>query len=207
MRKIFLLLFIATQINAQQFQIETGFKFNNNFTSYYRDFKPFYYSGFTLDGILRVKNVDYLLGLRYMPYLNTLKPEIGLNYYFNHQPEQLMNYYLHTSFFYNEFSYNNYVNFENYYFSYPSVKPSNYNSVRMRYFIHDIALGAQVGFSSSWMASISAGGGYFISKRDFSEGALFASKILGDYRGFQYNFRFGIRYSIGRQPKKEIEIP
>ena len=207
MRFIVCFFFSFSSLLAQQFRVETGFKFNNDFTTYYRDFKPFYYSGFTADGILRVKNIDCMLGLRYMPYLNTFKPEIGLNYYFNHQPEQLMNYYLHTSLFYNEFSYNNYVNFENYYFNYPGAKPSNYNSVRMRYFIHDIALGAQVGFSSGWMATISAGLGYFISKRDFSEGNMFASKISEEYRGIQYNFRFGIRYAIVRQPKKEIEVP
>ena len=208
--RVFFVLFIIFWRNnfafAQRVQLESGFKFNNDFTTYYRDFKPFYYSALTADLLFTIKKTEWVVGIRYMPYLNAVRPELGVNYYFKYQPEKLANYFIHTSVFYNEFSYNNRVNYENYNYNFLGAKPNDYNAVRMRYGITDLAFGVKLGFNNRWVSTISAGGGYFLSKRDAVEGQIFSMRIKEKYSGFQYNFRVGVRYVILPSKVKEIEV-
>src|SRR4051812_28718324 len=60
---------------------ELGYKFNNDFTIYYKDLKPFYYSGATADLLLKIHKSEIILGVRYMPFLSSIKPEFGFNRY------------------------------------------------------------------------------------------------------------------------------
>ena len=203
-RIIFTLFVIAlsTVGFCQKLEAELGYKFNNDFTIYYKDLKPFYYSGATVDLLWKYKRSEFILGGRYMPFLSSFKPEIGYNYYPDRDPEQKFNYFLHTTLFINNYSYNSKYGYENYKYIISEIKPQGYTSIRFTSIVHDIAFGVKMGFTPRWAMDFIAGGGYFYGRRDYVEGLL-KEKTKENYFGIQYNFRFALKYIIYEPQKKE----
>jgi hypothetical protein len=194
---------LGSSVFSQKFEVEVGYKFNNDFSVYYKDLKPFYYSGATVDLLLKVKKSEFILGVRYMPYLSAVKPELGYNYYFNHNPESKFNYFLHTTLFFNNYSYNTEVGYENYNYRWKGIKPAGYNEVKFQSFVHDIGLGIKMGFTSRLTLDFVFGGGYFYSSRDYVDGSLLKSKTKEKYFGPQYNARIALKYVLGQKKKKD----
>jgi hypothetical protein len=198
------IFFSALFCTAQKFEAEVGYKLNNDFTIYYKDLKPFYYSGITVDLLIKHKKSEFLIGGRYMPFLNSFKPELGYNYYLRHDPEQKFNYFLHTTVFFNNYSYNNQVGYENYYYVYNKAKTEDYASARFTSFVHDIALGVKMGVTPRWTLDFMVGSGYFYGTTDYSEGEL-VNKLKDEYWGIQYNFRFAVKYVLAERKREEAD--
>lgn len=202
---IYAAAFFPGSFSAQKFEIEAGYKLNNDFKIYYKDLKPFYYSGATLDLLVKHKKSEFILGVRYMPFLSAVKPEIGYNYYLRHDPEQKFNYFFHTTFFFNTYSYNNRVGYENYGYVFNGTKPADYANIKFQSYVHDIAIGIKMGLTPRVTLDFMVGGGYFYARRNYVEGAEFIKKTKPEYFGGQYNFRFALKYVLGEKRKKEEE--
>ncbi|MBC7864876.1 MAG: hypothetical protein IAF38_18015 [Bacteroidia bacterium] len=186
-----------------QIALDAGYKFNNDFTIYYKDLKPFYYSAAIMSLMFKIDKAEFIVGARYMPFLSAVKPELGFNYYFKHNPESKFNYFLHTTVFYNNYSYNTKVGYENYNYHLTGIIPANYSEVRFQGFVQDIAFGIKMGFTSRLTADFIFGGGYFYGKRDFVQGNVLKAKTKDHYWGPTYTARFSLKYILKHQIKKE----
>lgn len=185
--------------------LDVGYRFNNDFTIYYKDLKPFYFSAATVDLQFKFSKSEIIAGIRYMPFLNSIKPELGYNFYLQHDPESKFNYFLHTTIFYNNYSYNNQVGYENYNYRWKGIYPTGYSSAKFHSFVQDFGLGIKMGFNHALSADFIFGGGYFYGKLDFVEGTELKSRLKKTYTGIQYGARFSIKFLLGHKAPKDDE--
>lgn len=213
-RKFVILFFVAACSSAfaqkafwqkihRNLSLNLGYRFNNDFTIYYKDLKPFYYSAAFLDLQFKFNKSEIIAGIRYMPFLSAIKPEFGYNYYLHHDPESKFNYFLHTTVFYNTYSYNNQVGYENYNYHWKGIYPADYATARFQSFIQDFGLGIKMGFTHALSADFIFSGGYFYGKRDFVEGALLKDRLKEEYWGIQYGARFSLKFLLGHKAPKD----
>ena len=196
---------LATNLFSQRLSVDAGFQFNNDFTLYYKDLKPFYYSGIPVDLLWKQKRAEYMLGFRYMPYLRCIRPELGFNYYLHPHENARYNYFFHTTFFFNNYLYNTISGYENYGYAFTGTKPLDYNTVSFITYMQDVGIGFKIGLSHklSWMMIF--GGGYFYSLNDYTEGANFKNILKDKYQGLYYSVRFSLKYLLFEKKEKDLD--
>lgn len=203
--KTLLLFVFSFSAISQKLSVDMGFKFNNDFSIVYKDLKPFYVSGLAYNFLWKKNRSEYIFGVRHMPFLNTINPEFGFNYYLSPDKNAQNSYYFHTSFFYNNYSYNTLDGYENYNKNFIGVKPLGYNEVFFTSFTQDLAIGFNIGLSGklSWKALV--GGGYYYGRNDKFSGTIFEKSLKQKYFGAYYTIHFSLKYLLYNFKKESNE--